>query len=86
MSILSDKEINEIDSLLKKIGPAPWRSFVEGRDFHGGSNCITLGEGDDRREDIELLGATQYDQDFIAICRQLVPKLVAEIRTLRSRS
>jgi hypothetical protein len=35
-------------------------------------------------EDIELLGATEADQDFIARARQDVPLLLAEIDRLKA--
>lgn len=40
------------------------------------------GEGDTRGEDIEMTGATQADQDFIAHARQDIPRLLSEIRRL----
>jgi hypothetical protein len=55
----------------------PWKSYLEGRDHTSGSNFImTSGE------DIELLGATEADQDFIAHARQDIPLLLAEIDRL----
>ena len=55
----------------------PWKSYIEGRDHTSGSNFImTCGE------DIELLGATGADQDFIAHARQDIPLLLAEIDRL----
>ncbi|UVK47589.1 hypothetical protein BPNPMPFG_000292 [Mesorhizobium sp. AR07] len=62
----------------------PWKSWVEGRDFLGGSNFIQTGGGKDRGEDIELSGATIADQDFMAAARQDVPRLIAEVRRLRA--
>lgn len=43
-----------------------------------------VGEGLDRRDDIELTGATAADQDFIAEARQDIVALVAEVRALRA--
>ena len=57
----------------------PWISFVEGRNHTSGSSFIrTAGD------DIELLGATSADQDFIAEARDWVPALVAEILRLQA--
>ena len=57
--------------------PGPWKLYIEGRDHTSGSNFImTSGE------DIELLGATEADQDFIAHARQDIPLLLAEINRL----
>jgi len=36
-------------------------------------------------EDIELTGATDADQDFIAHTRQDMPRLLAEVQRLRQR-
>ena len=44
---------------------------------------IKTGEGAARGDDIELRGATDADQDFIAAARQDVPLLVAEVCALR---
>ncbi|AZO01486.1 hypothetical protein EJ066_20245 [Mesorhizobium sp. M9A.F.Ca.ET.002.03.1.2] len=63
--------------------PAPWKSWVEGRDFLGGSNFIQTGQGPDRGEDIEMTGATAADQDFMAAAWQDIPRLIAEVRRLR---
>ncbi|TIP34058.1 MAG: hypothetical protein E5X76_17680 [Mesorhizobium sp.] len=64
--------------------PGLWKSWVEGRDFDGGSNFIQIGSGAERGEDIEMSGATVPDQDFIAAARQDVPRLIAEVRRLRA--
>jgi hypothetical protein len=57
----------------------PWKSYVEGRDHDSGSSFImTSGE------DIELIGASVADQDFIAHARQDVPQLLAEIQRLKA--
>ncbi len=38
-----------------------------------------------RGEDIEMTGATDFDYDFIANARQDIPRLIAEIRELKSK-
>jgi hypothetical protein len=59
--------------------PGPWKSYVEGRDHDSGSSFImTSGE------DIELIGASVADQDFIAHARQDIPQLLAEIQRLKA--
>jgi hypothetical protein len=59
--------------------PGPWKSYVEGRDHDSGSSFImTSGE------DIELIGASVADQDFIAHARQDIPQLLQEIRWLKA--
>lgn len=41
------------------------------------------GNSNKRGEDIELTGATNSDQDFIAHARQDIPRLLAEVERLR---
>lgn len=41
------------------------------------------GQGSNRKEDIELSGATVADQDFIAAARQDIPRLLREIIELK---
>ncbi len=68
---------------------APWVLFIEGRDFESGSSFIMTGipKGEDiwqikRGEDLEIIGATSTDLDFIANARQDVPALITEIERL----
>lgn len=80
----NDKEssgILDLDAIRQRAAratPGPWKSYIEGRDHTSGSNFI-MSTG----EDIELLGATEADQDFIANARQDIPLLLAEIDRLR---
>ena len=80
---LTDDELVAIERRLAATQPAPWTSYVEGRDHTSGSSFVKTGEGATRGDDIELNGATAADQDFIAAARQDVPLLVAEVRALR---
>jgi hypothetical protein len=80
---ISFAELEEITNRCDAATPGPWTSFIEGRDHLGGNDFIQTGGNDDRSSDIELIGATCADQDFIAKSRQDVPKLLAEIRRLR---
>lgn len=70
--------VDDIDRRTNRATPGPWRSYIEGRDFWGGSNVIVT-SGDD----IESLCANAADQDFIAHARQDIPCLVDEIWRLR---
>lgn len=80
MSILSEEELIIIKERCNKTTKAPWVSYVEGRDHGCGSNFIMTGD-----EDIELIGATIEDQDFIAHARQDIPKLLQEIKRLKQQ-
>lgn len=80
---MTNKELTEIKSRLEKATDGPWKSFIEGRDHESGSSFIMIGENENRKQDIELIGATNDDQDFIASARQDIPKLIAEIERLQ---
>ena len=81
---LDEEALEQILSRCTAAGPKPWKSFVEGRDHHCGSDFIMVGEDNERGDDIELTGATVAAQDFIANARQDIPKLILEIRRLRA--
>ena len=71
-------EIEQIKERCEKATEGPWISFVEGRDHTSGYSFIRT-SGDD----IEISGASTFDQDFIAHARQDVPALIDEIFRLR---
>ncbi len=80
---MTEDELKAIEDRCCAATKGPWESFVEGRDHLAGSNFIRTGGLDDNAPDIELLGATVADQDFIAGARQDVLCLLKEIRRLR---
>jgi hypothetical protein len=82
-TLLSEDELQAIADRAQSARPGPWESFLEGRDHTSGSSFIRVGHGTSRGEDIELVGATAGDQDFIAAARQDVPRLLSDIRELR---
>lgn len=81
---LTEVELRDIALRCNAARPEPWTSFIEGRDHQAGSSFIMVGESDSGFDDIELIGSTNEDQDFIAHARQDVPKIIAEIRRLRA--
>lgn len=81
--MLSDEELNSIAARVAAATPGPWTSFIEGRDHQSGSNFIMTGEVGSRGKDIELTGATEADQDFIAAAREDVPRLLEAVRALQ---
>jgi hypothetical protein len=83
--MLTEQELKEIELRCMKAQAGPWKAYIEGRDHESGSDIIKTGEEDKRGEDIELTGATEADYDFIAHARQDIPKLIEEIRRLKSR-
>lgn len=63
----------------------PWKSYIEGRDHTSGSHFIMTGDNNHGiGEDFEIDGARVEDYDFIANAKQDIPKLIEEIRRLRS--
>lgn len=75
---MEDIRLKEIEERCRKATEGPWISFVEGRDHMCGSSFIQTPS-----KDIELIGATSDDQDFIAHARQDIPALINEIYELK---
>ena len=75
---ISDDELAQIIARGSATTAGPWKSYIEGRDHESGSDFI-MTAGDD----IELIGGTDADQDFIAHAKQDIPRLLLEIRRLR---
>lgn len=93
MSELPDRELNEIEERSQAASPAPWEAFVEGRDHSSGDTIIRIGGLDPSQPDMyihysrpgpTLVPVPDADLDFIANARQDIPRLVAEIRRLRT--
>ena len=78
--MISDKELAEIRKRAEAATPGPWKAFIEDRGFQSGSSFIQT-----QGEDIELIGATEEDYDFIANARQDIPKLLDEIERLKGK-
>ena len=77
---LSERELEQMERRSQAASPAPWVSWVVGRDLEAGLNCIELGDC----AAMEVIGASVADQDFIANAREDVPRLVTEVRQLRA--
>lgn len=75
---LTREEIRIIVRRCTAASPGPWRAFVEGRDHDAGADFIRTGA-----EDIELIGASTEDCDFIAAARADVARLVEEVESLQ---
>jgi hypothetical protein len=76
--LIDDDYLTAVRQRLDAATGGPWLSHIEGRDFLGGSSTIeTAGEW------IEMSGATDADQDFIAHARQDVEILLNEVIRLR---
>lgn len=81
---MTDEQLAEIRARCEAATPGPWRSLVEGRDFDSGSSFIDTPLADERGQGIEVSGATDADQDFMAAARQDVPDLLSEVDRLRA--
>jgi hypothetical protein len=75
---MKDSDLKEIEERCNKATAGPWISFIEGRDHSSGSNVIQT-----MQEDIEIIAASNDDQDFIAHARQDIPLLLNEIYRLK---
>ena len=81
--MLTEKELLEIETRVNQAQNGTWKAFIEGRDHESGSNFIMTGVDENRGDDIEMIGATIADYEFIANAKQDIPKLKAEIRALK---
>ncbi|WP_312146923.1 hypothetical protein [Brevundimonas sp.] len=75
---MDEDDLRQIEARVDAATPGPWTSWIEGRDHTAGSSFIET-----RGDDIELVGCSAADQDFIAAARSDIPALIAEIRRLR---
>jgi len=80
--MITEEELQAIETRCNQTQPGPWKAYIEDRDHESGNSFIMTGVGDFRGEDIEPLGATDADFDFIAAAKQDIPRLIAEIREL----
>lgn len=83
---MTELELKNIIEICNKATKAPWTSYVEGRDFESGSSFIMTGKDENRDYDIEFVSIRSEDQDFIAMARNVIPKLVEEIIKLKSEN
>jgi hypothetical protein len=89
--MLEDAELDAIQARCNAASPGPWESFIEGRDHWSGDDFIRVGDdGADMYVSRDGPGtirpASAQDLDFIASARQDVPRLLAEVRRLRSQT
>ena len=83
-TMMTEEEIFEIEDRWSRTQSGPWKAYIENRDHESGNSFIMTGDDSNRGEDIEMLGATVADFDFIASAKQDIPALIAEIRELRT--
>jgi hypothetical protein len=90
MTDLTDDELDAMEARASAATPGPWWSWVEGRDGTSGSTFIGRGLDESPGTDLYLSiegseVASAEDHDFIAAARQDVPRLLTEVRRLRSQ-
>ncbi len=82
---MSEEELQQIEARVNLAQKGIWKFYLEGRDHTSGSNFIMTGIGTERENDLEIIGATEMDYDFIANAKQDIPNLIAEIRRLKNQ-
>lgn len=81
---MNQNDLNRIRELLSAAAEGPWEASIEGRDHVSGSNIImTKAKDDGVRRDLDILGATPADMNFIASARQDVEALLIEVERLQ---
>jgi hypothetical protein len=85
---ITDAELQAMAERVDAASKGPWESFIEGRGHVSGDDFIRIGGPDNDEADMyvyrDRTPASDADLDFIAGARQDVPRLIAEIKRLRS--
>ena len=87
MTQISDSELDAIEARIAASTPGPWVSYYEGRDHMSGDSFIQTPIQDIYISADDYAGGGGHllaDLDFIAHARQDLPRLIAEVRRLRS--
>lgn len=78
---LSKEYLSSVRERCDAATPAPWISYIEGRDHTSGDTVIVRGQNGSA-EDLYVMGATAADLDFIANAREDISLLLDEIERL----
>lgn len=81
---MTSEELDKVRDRLSKVTPGHWTPCIEGRDFDSGSSFIMVQDGAMRREDIEFIGASAADIDFIGNAKRDIAMLLQEIERLKT--
>ena len=76
---MTEDDLSAILARWEKTTPGPWVSFLEARDDYSGEDFIRTGGND-----MYVANGTPDDQEFVAHAKQDVPRLVEEVRRLRT--
>jgi len=82
---METKHLEEIEERLSKVNKSNWVPCIEGRDFTSGSSFIMTMNGDRRGDDIEIIGASDTEIDFIGHAKQDIATLLDEVYRLRGK-
>ncbi len=77
---MNNEELQEIRNRCERSTGGKWTAYIEGRDIECGSSFIKTAS-----DDLEIIGATVADYDFIAHAKQDIITLLDEIERLRSQ-
>lgn len=77
--------------LLDALDPAPWTSWVEGRNHESGDSFVQVGDGASRKDDLYVFRSAEKglmpaiaEQEFLTAARNLLPSLLDELRSGRA--
>jgi hypothetical protein len=84
---LTDEELSELERLTTAATPGPWIANIEEEAPIGGESMISIGVPGDFPPDMYVYHdgetAPSADLKFIAVARNYMPRLLAEVRRLR---
>lgn len=82
---MSNIDLNAIIERCNQVTQDTWTAYIEGVTHTSGSNFIMVTDKNgNRKRDLEVIGATNDDLEFIAHAKQDIPLLIAEIEHLKS--
>jgi hypothetical protein len=75
---ITEEYLEEVLHRCNRASKGPWKAYIEGRDHTSGSSFIRTGAP----RDLEIIGASEADYEFIACAKQDVELLAAEVKRL----
>ena len=82
---MSNIDLNAIIERCNQVTQDTWTAYIEGVTHTSGSSFIMVTDKNgNRKRDLEVIGATNDDLEFIAHAKQDIPLLIAEIEHLKS--
>lgn len=82
---MNNIDLNAIIERCNKVTQDTWTAYIEGVTHTSGSCFIMVTDkSGNRKQDLEVIGATNDDLEFIIHAKQDIPLLIAEIEYLKS--